>query len=283
MIAVLGGLGAACCWTVTSVFAQKAGRTIGEFNTFAWGCVFGLVLAIVPSVLAIVSQPPSERAVVALIAAGVCNVIGLLALFGALRRGQISVVTPITACEGAVAAVISTLAGAHLAALGWLGLGVLATGVAVSVTSHLQDDSGPSDTDRAMSIGLAVVAALIFGTGLFFQGKAGDEVPLGLAIIPGCLVGTVAVAAPMGVAGRLKAPGSAAPWLLSVAVAEILGFVSYVLGARHSVPVAAVLAAQYASISSLIGIVFLRERLTPVQMLGLVLTIAGVAVVSLQS
>jgi drug/metabolite transporter (DMT)-like permease len=41
MIAVLGGLGAALCWTVTGVFAQRASRRIGELSTFAWASLIG--------------------------------------------------------------------------------------------------------------------------------------------------------------------------------------------------------------------------------------------------
>ena len=59
------------------------------------------------------------------------------------------------------------------------------------------------------------------------------------------------------------------------------GFVSSILGARHSVPIAAVLSAQYATLSVLVGVTVLRERMAPAQVIGLVLTIAGVAILSL--
>jgi drug/metabolite transporter (DMT)-like permease len=70
-------------------------------------------------------------------------------------------------------------------------------------------------------------------------------------------------------------------WLLGVGVAEILGFVCFIVAARHSIPIAAVLSAQYATISVLIGITVLRERVDRAQFLGLLLTIGGVTLLSL--
>ena len=51
-------------------------------------------------------------------------------------------------------------------------------------------------------------------------------------------------------------------------MAEILGFVCFIVGARHSIPIAAVLSAQYATISVLIGITVLRERVDLAQVMG---------------
>ena len=41
------------------------------------------------------------------------------------------------------------------------------------------------------------------------------------------------------------------------------------------------LSAQYATLSVLVGVTVLRERMAPAQVIGLVLTIAGVAILSL--
>jgi hypothetical protein len=37
--------GAARCWTVTGVFAQRASRRIGELSTLAWASLIGFGLA----------------------------------------------------------------------------------------------------------------------------------------------------------------------------------------------------------------------------------------------
>ena len=277
MIAVLGGLGAALCWTVTGVFAQRAGRTIGELSTFAWAGVVGLCIAVVPAIGAIASSAPSGGTHVRLALSGVLNVVGLTAQFGALRRGSVSVVVPIASSEGAIAAVIAAVAGSHLRAAAWVALAALLVGVLITAGSQWSDGGS---RDRLVPVGLAVFAALVFGAGIFLLGKGGQHAPLALAIVPPSLMGVVLVTLPMASTGRLASPRPSLFWLVGVGVAEILGFVCYVLGARHSVPIAAVLSAQYATISVLVGVTVLRERLSTAQMIGLALTIGGVAVLS---
>ena len=278
MIAVLGGLGAALCWTVTGVFAQRASRMIGELSTFAWAGVIGFCITAIPAAVAFASSPPSGGTLVRLALSGVLNVIGLTAQFGALRRGSVSVVVPISSAEGAIAAVIAAAAGAHLHTAGWVALGALLVGVLITAGSQWSDGGAP---DRLVPVGLAVWAALCFGAGIYLQGEGGQHAPLALAVVPPSLMGVLLVSLPMASAHRLASPRPSIVWLVGVGVAEILGFVSYVLGARHSVPIAAVLSAQYATISVLVGITVLRERLVAAQVIGLVLTIGAVAVLSL--
>jgi drug/metabolite transporter (DMT)-like permease len=275
--AVLGGLGAAVCWTVTGVFAQRAGRTIGELSTFAWAAVVGLCIAGIPAAVAITSSTPSGGTLVRLALSGILNVIGLTAQFGALRRGSVSVVVPIASSEGAIAAVIAAATGSHLRAAGWVALAALLIGVLITAGSQWSDGDAP---DRLVPVGLAVFAALSFGAGIFLLGKGGQHAPLMLAVVPPSLMGVLLVSLPMASMGRLASPRPSIGWLVGVGVAEILGFVSYVLGARDSVPIAAVLSAQYATISVLVGVTILRERLGRAQVIGLALTIGGVAVLS---
>jgi drug/metabolite transporter (DMT)-like permease len=266
------------CWTVTGVFAQRAGRTIGELSTFAWASIIGLCITVVPAIVAVTSSTPTVATIEQLALGGVLNVLGLVAQFSALRRGPVSVVVPISSAEGAIAAMLAAATGSELHADGWIALGVLIVGVLITAGSQWSGDHAP---EQLRPVGLAVFAALCFGSGLFFQGKAGQHAPVALAVMPPSLMGVLLVALPMASRGRIASPRAVPGWLLGVAVAEVLGFISYVLGARHSVPVAAVLSAQYATISVLVGVTVLRERLGTAQLVGLALTIGGVTVLSL--
>jgi drug/metabolite transporter (DMT)-like permease len=281
VLAVLGGLGAALSWAATGLFAQRAGRTIGELSTFAWASTLGLGIALIPAVAALSSSAPGSQTLIALALAGVLNVLGLLAQFSALRRGQVSVIVPITSAEGAVAAMFAVAAGARLAPGGWLAFAALIAGVAITAGSQWPRDEKDAGAESLLPVGLAVIAAICFGAGLYFQGTAGADVPLGLAIVPPSFMGAVLVALPMAGTGRLAPPGRARAWLVGVAAAEIIGFTCYVIGARHSVPVAAVLSTQYATIAVLVSVVVLRENLSIAQIVGFGLTIAGVTVLSL--
>ena len=218
--AVLGGLGAAVCWTVTGVFAQRAGRTIGELSTFAWASIIGFCIAAVPAAVAISVSTPSTGTLVRLGVSGVLNVVGLIAQFGALRRGSVSVVVPIASSEGAIAAVIAAASGSHLPPAGWVALAALLLGVLITAGSQWSDGAS---RDKLIPVGLAVFAALVFGAGIFLLGKGGQHAPLALAVVPPSLMGVLLVSLPMAATGRLASPRPSLMWLVGVGIAEILG------------------------------------------------------------
>jgi drug/metabolite transporter (DMT)-like permease len=278
MIAVLGGLGSAVCWTVTGLFAQRASRRIGELSTFAWASMIGFCIVVIPELIAIHSSTSRAGTFVDLALSGVFNVVGLVAQFSALRRGRVSVVVPISSTEGAIAAMLAATTGSRLPPAGWVALAILIAGVLITVSSQW---SAENSNTQLKPVGLAAIAAVCFGTGLFFQGLGGQHAPIAVAVAPPSMMGTLLVALPMVSWRRLASPRGSSGWLVGVAVAEILGFVSYILGARQSVPIAAVLSAQYATLSVLVGVTALRERMAPAQVIGLVLTIGGVTILSL--
>ncbi len=134
----------------------------------------------------------------------------------------------------------------------------------------------PGDRKSA-SVGLATLAALSFGIGLFATGRLGASLPVGWALLPPRLVGVVAVTIPLALTGRLRLTRPAVPLVVAAGLAEVLGFACYVAGARHGIAVAAVLGSQFAAIASVAAYVFFRERLTRLQLGGVGLIVLGVA------
>ncbi len=95
----------------------------------AWVMLVGLVIT---APLAAVTGVPARlhgSALVWLILSGAGNVGGLIVNYYALRIGQVSLVAPIVSTEGAIAAVISVIAGAALAASVAAALLVIVVGV----------------------------------------------------------------------------------------------------------------------------------------------------------
>src|SRR5580765_2980414 len=111
MWAILGGLGAAVSWAITSLTAARASRLIGSYSTLAWVMVTGLVL-VAPVALAQGTPDGLNREALGWLAlAGAANVGGLLLSYTGLQLGGVSVLAPITSAEGAVAALIAVAAG----------------------------------------------------------------------------------------------------------------------------------------------------------------------------
>ena len=103
MIAVLGGLGAAVAWAVTTLTAARASPLIGSWSTLAWVMLTGLIVV---GPVALVEGKPDALdggALTWLVIAGVGNITGLLLVYTGLKIGKVGVVSPISSAEGAVA------------------------------------------------------------------------------------------------------------------------------------------------------------------------------------
>jgi drug/metabolite transporter (DMT)-like permease len=272
VIALLGGLGAAACWATATLCTSRSARMIGAPSVLAWVMLVGLVLV---GPLVAKEGVPSELGapeLAWLVVAGVAVVSGLLLIYGALRVGQVSIVAPITSTEGAIAAVLAIVTGEAVGVGTGLMLVVIAAGVAVA--SFVP--GGTSGDQRRASL-LAVAAALCFGVVLYSTGQLSDKLPLVWAIIPGRIIGVAAVAIPLAVTGRLQLTRAALPLVATAGVCEIAGFASYAAGSRDSVAIAAVLASQFAALTVLGAYVLFRERITRLQLGGVVAIAVGVA------
>ena len=98
--------------------------------------------------------------------------------------------------------------------------------------------------------------------------------------MPARITGVALVFIPMALAGRLRISRRAVPLIVVVALGEVLGNVAYVLGARESIAVAAVLASQYAAVGAVAAFFLFRERLSGQQRAGVVAIALGVAVLT---
>lgn len=290
MTAALGGLGAAFVWSVGNLFAVRSTHALGPIVTLAWVMLVGLV--VLGAALALGGPPPhlSAPAVVWLLVAGVGNAGGLLLLYGALRIGRMGVVMPLVSTEGGLAAAIAVVAGQPIGVVAAVAMVVIVAGV-VMTSPRASDDRltqpprphGLSGNDRRAAA-IAAVAALSMSVSMYATGRAGSLVPVGWAILPPRLVGVLLVTVPLAVTGRLwrpRLPGRrAAGWLCVAGVCEVGGFALYAVGARHSIPVAAVLSSLTGAMGVGWGRLAFAERLRPVQLAGVLVIFVGVAVVS---
>jgi drug/metabolite transporter (DMT)-like permease len=310
LVAVLGGLGAAVCFTVSALCASSSSQEIGAESTLAWVMLIGLVL-VVPPAAALADPAQLSPAVLGLLAAaGVTNVAGLLVEYVAFRRGKVGVVTGIASTEGMVAALISAVAGARLGIRNGLLLALVTLGVAVSAASPddgapsppvvpadgfpadgvpadgVAADGGPADGVSAggrravRGAVLAVPVALLFGVTLYTTGRAGQQVSVLWALVPARLFGSALVTAPLAARRRLRLTRRALPLVAAAGAAEVLGVLSYTLGARHGLAVAAVLSSQFAALTAVAAYVIHGQRLSRSQLAGLAAVVAGVSLLS---
>jgi drug/metabolite transporter (DMT)-like permease len=242
--------------------------------------LIGLVIVIPPTVVLGDPAQLSPPVLGLLAAAGVSNVAGLLIEYIAFRRGKVGVVTAIASTEGMVAAVISAVAGARLGLRTGLLLGLVTLGVAVSAASP---DEGVPSAEGPRTVRAAVLAlpvALLFGVTLYATGRAGQRVSVLWALVPARLVGSALVTAPLAARRRLRLTRRAFPLVAAAGAAEVLGVLSYTVGARHGLAVAAVLSSQFAALTVVAAYFIHGQRLSRRQLAGLAAVVAGVSVLS---
>ena len=70
---------------------------------------------------------------------------------------------------------------------------------------------------------------------------------------------------------------AALPFVVASGLCEVGGFACYALGSRHGIAVAAVLASQFAAVAAVAAYLLFHERLTRLQLAGVIAILAGVA------
>ncbi|MGZ4221299.1 MAG: EamA family transporter [Solirubrobacteraceae bacterium] len=279
MLAVLGGLGAAVAWAVSTLCSSRSSRMMEPMAVVALIMVVGLVIT---APIAAVHGVPSfgAESLTWLVISGAGNVGGLVLAYKALRIGQVALVAPLVSTEGAITATIALLAGESLAPGVGLALAIIAVGVCLSAVPESAKTERRLVHDQPASVLLAVAAALVFGTSLYATGRAATTLPSTWVVLSARLIGTVALAAPLAVAGRLRVVRRAIPLVVVAGICEVLGFYSYTAGARHGIAVTAVLSSQFATIAAVAAYFLFRERLNRVQLAGVSSVIVGVALLS---
>lgn len=275
MLAIVGGLGAALAWTVTTLTAARASKLMDSWSMVATVMVVGLVVSVPTAVISGIPAGLNGHSTIWLAVAGFGNVTGLLFAYSALRIGKVGLVAPITSTEGAVAALIAVVAGEHLAPSEGIPLLAIAAGVALAAAAPGKPEGRRVEIEAGL---LAGCAAVSFGFGLYATARVGQDLGIAWAVLPPRVVGVAVIAIPLALSRRWRITREALPYVVTCGIFEVVGFALYAEGARHGLAVSAVLASQFAAISAVVGYLFLRERLRPVQVAGVVTIVVGVSV-----
>jgi drug/metabolite transporter (DMT)-like permease len=282
MVAILGGLGAALSWAIATLASSRSSRMIGPQSVLGWVMAIGLVVAIVPALLA-KPVPIGAGEVVGLVVIGLSHNLGLLLAYAALSRGQVSIVAPIVATEGALAAVISIALGEPLGLSTAVLLVAIVVGVVLAASERAADRrrTGIDPREARLAVLLAVAAAATFSVGLVLAGRLGAAgMPPAWVMAVSRTIGVLLIAMPLVLTGRLRLTRRAVPLVAVAGVLEVIGGAVYVVAASDTIAVAAVLSSQFAAIAAVGGFLLFRERLQRIQVAGVVLIAVGVTVLA---
>jgi drug/metabolite transporter (DMT)-like permease len=239
--------------------------------------IIGFAVALPPVLVSGIPAGLDGRQIGWLAVSGVGNVAGLLAAYAALKIGKISIVTPITSTEGAIAAVFAVVEGERLGGATASLLVLIAVGVLIASSGETADAPGAHPV-RATS--LAIFAAVMFGASLFATGRVSQALPISWALLPPRLVGVVAVSIPLLARRQLRIERRAVPFVVLAGLSEIAGSTAFSFSARHGIAIAAVLGSQFATLAIIASYFLFRERLRRLQVAGVVAVLVCVAVLT---
>jgi drug/metabolite transporter (DMT)-like permease len=282
-MAILGGFGAAMSWAIATLASSRSSRMIGPMSVLGWVMAVGWLAAIGPALLSapVDLDPPK---VIGMIVVGLSHNLGLLLAYAALSIGRVSIVAPITATEGALAAVLAVVLGEPLSTSTAILLAVIAVGVVLAAVERSADRpespvTAPRNNRRAAL--LAIAAALTFSIGLVGSGKLGAAgVPPAWVMLASRTVGALIIVLPLVVTRRFRLTRPAVPLVVLAGVLEVFGGAIYVIAATQDIAVAAVLSSQFAAIAAVGAFLLFRERLQRLQVAGVVLIAVGITLLS---
>jgi drug/metabolite transporter (DMT)-like permease len=275
--AILGGVGAALCWGTSTFCSSRSTRIIGAPAALGWVMLVGFLIVAPIAAVRGVTGDAGASDFGWLVVASAGSVSGLGLSYAALRRGKVSIVAPICATEGAIAALVAVAFGQRLAATTLVALGVIAGGVILASTGSEVVEGHSS----RISVALAVLAASLFGISLYASGRVGPSVGAAAILFAARGLGVTVIVLPLLVRRRLRLTRTAVPFVLASGVLEVAGYAAFLLGVGSgNVAVPAVLSSLFAVVAGMLGFVLLGERLRRLQFAGVAVTVIGVVVLS---
>ena len=282
-MAALLALLSSLAWGTSDFMGGLAARRVGAIRVLAVSYPAGAVLI---TLLALVVIPGrwSWTTVGIGVIAGSVGAVAIGLLYAALARGQMGIVSPITAVlSGAVPVVVGIALGESLSALALAG--VLVAGLAVVLVSR---EPGPHRRTPVRAVVLAIGSGTAIGVYLSVLGTAPADSGIWVATM-GRWFSTIFVVgillvlllrrsgSPTGVRGSF-------PWSLALAAGALdaLANAIFQLAAQRGLlAIVAVIGSLYPAATVVLARVLLKETLSKVQLMGVVLALAAASTLTL--
>ncbi|CAB4342452.1 unannotated protein [freshwater metagenome] len=208
--------------------------------------------------------------------AGAMGLLGLVGFYTALATGQMGIVAPISSLSAVVPVTIGLVLGERPASIQLVGIAVALVGVILASGPELNGKVDPRP------VFLALFAALTFGICVYFMAKGGQINPtmtiVSMRATQFIVVAIIAVA--LRSLGGLVKPDL--PILAAIGITDAGANILFAFAASLGLlSVVAVLGSLYPIVTVLLAWWIHKERLIPIQYLGIVFTFSGVALISM--
>jgi drug/metabolite transporter (DMT)-like permease len=297
-IGLLTGLGAALSWGTLDIFSALASRRIGSLRVTTGMQLVGAALIWLVAISTGVSLPSDPAVLIGGSLVGLAGAGAYLSYFTGLRIGPISVVSGMVAAYGGLTVVLAVLfRGESLTALQALGattatIGVILTGVAFGGGLHGIKLAGPGVVFAIVA--LILFSAMTIGSDIVLERTGWVEVLL-VSRSANAVISVVVLVVAMTLLHGPAAPvlqGEVADGgrvdtrvIAAVGLAgllDVLGLMSFAYGLEVAETWLVGLASSFGpAVTILVAVVFLGERLKPIQWLGLAGVLIGMILIGL--
>ena len=279
MTTVAAGVGAAVFWGVADFAGGIASRRMHAgavaFATHATGLVAIAVLACTLGL-----SPVGGEALVLAACAGVCSAVGAACLFGALARGPMSLVSPLSSTFILIPLAAGFAGGEALGAGTAAGLALVFCGATMAAARRGNDTVGSAITSHTLL--LTAGAAILVGLLQVLLDRAGEGGGLLTILLLVRLIDVALLGILVGAFRLWTGPDRDQTRLLVwCGVNEAAGLALFTVAvSAGSVAVASVLTTAYSVVTAGLARWVLAERLRAHQLAGVTLTVMGVAILA---
>ena len=282
-MAALLALLSSLSWGTSDFMGGLAARRVGSVRVLAVSYPSGAVLITFLALVIIPGQWSWSTVTIGLVA-GVVGALAIGLLYAALSRGQMGIVSPITAVlSGAVPVVVGVVLGESLSALALAGVAV--AGIAVVLVSR---ESGPHRRTPIRAVLLAAGSGLAIGIYLSVIGTAPADSGIWVATMgrwfSTALVLSILVILIWRSRGTSSGDRPAFPWNLALAAGALDALANAVFqlaAQRGLLAIVAVIGSLYPAATVILARVLLKETMSRVQLVGVVLALLAASTLTL--
>jgi uncharacterized membrane protein len=233
-------------------------------------------LVTIAAVVAVRGKGPADSAALLAIPAAISGTLGLYAYYRGMAVGAMSIVAPIAGISAVVPVTFGILTGERPSA--WQLFGIAAALGGVFLASREPGHGGPK---IAAGVGLALLAAIGFG-GYFPAMHAAGDADFWWASLIFRMTSTSVILAAVAIRRpKLAIEPVQIPILALIGIGDMLGNLLFAAASTSGlVSVTSVLASLYPIVTVMLARLVLKERVARAQEAGIVLTLAGVALIS---
>lgn len=208
-------------------------------------------------------------------AAGVSGLLGLVSFYAALAAGTMGVVAPIAALGVVIPLSYGLLQGEQPSALQWMGILVAIIGIMAASGPELSGDVSPRP------LLLAGAAAAFFGIALAFMASGAEENPTMTIVAMRVMQVGIAIVMFIKWRGFGGITREDLPTVAFIGLCDVAANVLFAIAAGIGpISIVAVLGSLPPIATATLSAIILKERLTAVQYVGVVLAIGGVVAIN---